>query len=148
MYYHNVLITILGFMKGIADEDVHRNADSCKDAAETCLSLSRQIAKLMNLHRSFWGIDIFQACYIQWITISLFTLLKDLDRAANREAFTSLTIAAKAAWRRWPLGKGMLRAIQLTARKMAVDLPAETDALFSYFETENWSSKDRKGLSS
>lgn len=50
---------------------------------------------------------------------------------------TAKQIVAKAASRRWPLGMGMLRAVQLTARKMGVTLPAETDALLFNFEADD-----------
>ena len=86
--------------------------------------------------------------YIQWTTGSLFTLLEDLDDPMNREAFASLSIVAKVASRRWPLGKGMLRAVQVTARKMEVSLPHELDALYSDFEKQSWGQKDRRELSS
>lgn len=102
----------------------------------------------MDLHRASWGIDIFPASHIQWLTVSLFTLLEGLDEPANREAFISLSNAAKAASRRWILAKGMLRTIQLTARQMAVTLPTETEALFTDFERDDWNSSYRQGLSS
>ncbi len=41
----------------------------------------------------------------------------------------------------------MLRAVQLTARQMAVSLPPETDALFTDFESL-WTAQDRESLSS
>lgn len=102
----------------------------------------------MNIHRSSWDIDLFVVTYIQWTTGSLFTLLEDLDDPMNREAFTSLSIVAKVASRRWALGKGMLRAVQVTARKIEVSLPPEIDVHFSDFEKQSWGAKDRPELSS
>ncbi|PWY81630.1 C6 transcription factor [Aspergillus sclerotioniger CBS 115572] len=115
---------------------------------EVALSSARQIAGLMEVHRTLWGIDIFPASHIQWITVSMFTLLGGLDVPVNQEAFTTLAVAAKVASRRWPIAKGTLRAIQVTARKMGVDLPAETAALFIDFEKEIWEPKGGKGISS
>lgn len=150
MYYHNIVITIFGFAKNAENEDDETGRSSAfhKYAADRCLRSAREISNLMKLHRSFWGLDIFPAGHIQWITVSLFTLLEGLDDPANREAFTNLSIAAKTASRRWTLGKGMLRAVQVTAGKMAVSMPPETDLLFADFEQQIRNSKDREGLNS
>lgn len=84
---------------------------------------------------------------IHWVTLSMFTLLEDLDEEKSRDAFVILSIAAKAFTHRWSLGKGMLRSIQLTSKRMGIQLPPETDALFTDFEY-SWSSEDREALSS
>lgn len=62
MYCHNILITVFGFAKG----SWGGAADGCRtgDAVEKCISLAREIAKLMNLYRVLWGIDIFPASHI------------------------------------------------------------------------------------
>lgn len=139
---------VFGFAKNIADDKGILDSKFHKFAADTCLQSAQKIASLMNIHRSSWGVDLFVVTYIQWTTVSLFTLLEDLDDPLNREAFTSLSVVAKVASRRWPLGKGMLRAIQVTARKMEVSLPPEIDVLFSDFEKQSWGAKDRRELSS
>lgn len=148
MYYYTITIMVFGFAKNIADDKDSLNSEFHRFAADTCLQSARQIAKLVDIHRSSWGLDLFVVTYIQWITVLLFTLLEDLNDPMNREAFASLSVAAKVASRRWVLGKGMLRAVQVTARKMEVSLPSETDVLFSDFEKQSWGPKDRRELSS
>lgn len=84
---------------------------------------------------------------VHWITVSMFTLLDYLEEDKSRDAFVSLSVAAKAFSHRWSLGKGILRLFQVTSKQMEVKLPPETDALFTDFEI-NWSPEDRKVLSS
>ncbi|KAH8429008.1 uncharacterized protein LDX57_006679 [Aspergillus melleus] len=150
MYYHNALITVHGLAKTSKDNanDEKEAEPSDTNSQKAILWSARRIAKLMQQHRDSWGIDIFPASHIQWVTISLYTLLEDLETPESVDAFIILCIAAKAASRRWALAKAMLRGIQLTARKLAITLPPETDALFMDFETCDWSQKDRDGLSS
>lgn len=151
MYYHNILITLHGFSRTKEAEaeagESPISSNTSKRATAIRLSSARRIAQLIDHHRSLWGLNIFSAANTQWITISLFTLLEDLDDPRNRHAFIALAIAAKAASRRWALDKAMLRAVQLTARQMAVSLPPETDALFTDFESL-WTAQDRESLSS
>lgn len=149
MYYHNIIITMHGFSRTKEKEEEQSPIASgtSKQATSIRLSSARRIAQLMDRHRSLWGLNVFSAGNIQWVTVSLFTLLEDLNDPQNRHAFIALAIAAKAASRRWVLGKAMLRAVQLTARQMAVELPSETDALFTDFESL-WTDQDRESLSS
>ncbi|RAK99904.1 C6 transcription factor [Aspergillus ibericus CBS 121593] len=147
MYYHDIRITVTE-LAGAAVYGADKWSSPDRHPAHMSLSSARQIAWLMDVHRSLWGIDLFPASHIQWITVSMFTLLGALDDPANQEAFVALTAAAKVAARRWPIAKGTLRAIQLTARKMGVRMPPETDALFLDFEKEIWGARGRKGLRS
>ncbi|GKZ70426.1 hypothetical protein AnigIFM50267_006071 [Aspergillus niger] len=144
MYYHNICITISELAKAAEHgaENQHRGPQ------ESSLSSARHIAGLMEMHRSSWGIDMFPACYIHWIAVSMFTLMGQLDVLANQEAFINLCVAAKVASRRWPLARGTLRTVQVTAKRLGVRLPPETDTLFLDFEKEIWGPKGRNGLSS
>ncbi|SPB50773.1 unnamed protein product [Aspergillus niger] len=144
MYYHNICITISELAKA-AD---HGAENQHRGPQESSLSSARHIAGLMELHRSSWGIDMFPACYIHWIAVSMFTLMGQLDVLANQEAFINLCVAAKVASRRWPLARGTLRTVQITAKRLGVKLPPETDTLFLDFEKEIWEPKGRNGLSS
>lgn len=92
--------------------------------------------------------DIFQGSYTQGLGVSLFALLDHIDEPKSREAFINLCVAARAASRRWHLGKAMLRALQLTATQMGLQLPSEVRALFSSSAAKIWSSKDMTELSS
>jgi hypothetical protein len=85
---------------------------------------------------------------LQWITIGLFALIGALDSPENRTAFTELCTLSRAFSRRFPLAKGILRMLQLTAHHMNITFPEETDALFSSFAVENWTDRDRESFSS
>lgn len=146
MYYHTIVITLFSFLK--KSEDSKEGSSVSKDSANEAFSSARAIAQLMETQRLTWGIQILPSSSIQWITVSLFTLLDDMDEPESIKAFVSLCVAAKAASRRWPLGKGMLRAVQLQARQAGVSLPMETQTLFVDFESASWSSKDLENLSS
>lgn len=109
---------------------------------------ARRVAQLIGLHRERWGIDRMAPCTIQWVTTALYALLGALDSLDNRNAFIELCILARSFSRQFPLGKGIMRMLQLTAKQMQLSLPEETDALFSEFAAENWSEKDREAFSS
>ncbi|KAI3055902.1 transcriptional regulator family: Fungal Specific TF [Aspergillus niger] len=144
MYYYDIRITI----SELAKAALYGSENQRLKPEEASLSAARQIAGLVEVHRSFWGIDLFSSSHIQWITVSMYTLLGQLDDPLNLDAFVTLSVAAKVASRRWPLAKGALRAIQVTAKKMGVKLPHECVALFTDFEKEIWGPKGRKELSS
>ncbi|PYI01575.1 C6 transcription factor [Aspergillus sclerotiicarbonarius CBS 121057] len=148
MYYHDIRITVSELAGAAVYGAKSPRSGLDRHPEQMTLSSARQMAGLMEVHRSLWGIDLFPASHIQWITVSMFTLLGGLDNPANQEAFVTLTTAAKVASRRWPIAKRTLRAIQLTGRNMRVRLPPETDALFTDFEREIWGPGGRKGLSS
>jgi len=119
-----------------------------QQARERCIDSACINAALVDQQREAWGLDYMPPVNIHWFTVSMYTLLEALDDEENRDAFVSLSIAAKAASHRWALGKGMLRLVQLTAKQMEVSLPPETEALFSDFEAKLWRHQDRKALSS
>jgi hypothetical protein len=119
-----------------------------QQARERCIDSARVNAALVDQQREFWGLDYMPPINIHWYTVSMYTLLEALDDEGNRDAFVSLTIAAKAASHRWALGRGMLRLVQVTAKQMKVTLPLETEGLFSDFEAKLWRQEDRKALSS
>lgn len=144
MYYHDICITITELAKTAE----HGTEDQHLGPEELSLSAARQIAGLVEIHRSTWGIDLFPASHIHWIAVSMFTLLGKLDVPANQEAFVNLCVAAKVASRRWPLARGTLRTVQVTAKKLGVRLPPETDPLFIDFERKIWGPRGRNGLSS
>lgn len=99
------------------------------------------------MYRDLWSLERMPVPNMHWIIVSMFTLLDYLDEEKSSEAFTSLSVAAKAFSHRWSLGKGMLRVFQVTSNQMEVKLPPETDALFTDFQID-WTPEDRKVLSS
>lgn len=154
MNYHTTIQTIFGYLKGLptseeaTEGELARLESIRQHAREHCLSSARKCAALVEQQRADWGLDYMPATNIHWFTVSMYTLLEDLSEDANRRAFISLTIAAKAASHRWVLASGMLRLVQLTSINTGVSLPPETEALFSDFEAKVWTHQDRRALSS
>lgn len=146
--------TIFGHLKGLPASEESTDCDNeeteatRQNARDRCIQAACQNAALIEQQRESWGIEFMPPVNIHWFTVSMYTLLDDLDQQASRDAFVSLSIAAKAASHRWALGRGMLRLVQLTAKQMQVTLPPETKALFSDFEAHLWRYEDRKALSS
>ncbi|KAL4924602.1 Zn(II)2Cys6 transcription factor [Aspergillus undulatus] len=146
LFYHTTMIQIFWFLQSYhTSKGETKQADS---ARETTHQNARRIAQLIVLHRERWGIDRMDPCTIQWVTTALYALLGSLGSVENRNAFTELSVLARALSRRFPLAKGIMRMLQLTANQMQVSLPEETDALFSAFAAESWSQKDREAFSS
>ncbi|RAK95629.1 uncharacterized protein BO80DRAFT_439252 [Aspergillus ibericus CBS 121593] len=146
MFYHTTVMQIFGFLR--SNPDGALDAARVSHARELCLASARQVAALLGVHRDKWGIDRMAPSTIQWCSIGLFTLMESLDSPANRNAFIELCIIARAFSRRFPLAKGILRMIQLSANQTQVVLPEETDALFTDFETLAWKERDAQEFSS
>lgn len=152
--YHTIIQTLFGVLKDLpkaedCDEDAEWLLNTRERAEERCIQSALASGDLIDIHCDLWGLDQMPPVNVQWVTVSMFTLLPYLeDDERNCRAFTSLSIAAKAFSNRWSLGKGMLRLFQVTSKQMEIKLPTETDALFTDFETNTWSREDRKILSS
>ncbi|KAL5333306.1 hypothetical protein BJX70DRAFT_406335 [Aspergillus crustosus] len=146
LFYHTTIIQIYWFLQSYyTKQGQHESAAS---ARETSHIHARRIAQLIDIHRERWGIDRMAPCTIQWVTTALFALIGALDSAENRTAFTELATLSRAFSRRFPLGKGIMRMLQITAREMKVSLLEETDALFSFFAAESWNDSDIERFSS
>ncbi|KAL4913090.1 hypothetical protein BDW62DRAFT_214528 [Aspergillus aurantiobrunneus] len=146
LFYHTTLIHIFWILQSYHTSNAeHERAASARDATH---DNARRIAQLIAFHRENWGIDRMAPCTIQWVTTALYALLGALHSTDNRNAFTELCTLARKFSRQFPLGKGIMRMLQLTAKQMQVSLPEETDALFSAFAAESWSEKDREAFSS
>ncbi|OOQ84351.1 C6 transcription factor [Penicillium brasilianum] len=152
--YHTIIQTIFGVLKDLPKvEDCNESAEWLSEtrqrAQERCIESALASGDLIDIHCDLWGLDQMPPVNVQWVTVSMFTLLPLLeDEEKNRKAFTSLSIAAKSFSNRWSLGKGMLRLFQVTSKQMEIKLPPETDALYTDFETNAWSREDRKILNS
>ncbi|PWY90602.1 C6 transcription factor [Aspergillus sclerotioniger CBS 115572] len=146
MFYHTTVMQIFGFLR--SNKEISLEAGLAGYARELCLSSARRVAALLGVHRDKWGIDRMAPSTIQWCSIGMFTLMESLDTTANRNAFIELCIIARAFSRRFPLAKGILRMIQLSANQTQVVLPEETDALFTDFETLAWKERDAQEFSS
>ncbi|KAL4866709.1 hypothetical protein BDV12DRAFT_131236 [Aspergillus spectabilis] len=146
LFYHTTIIQIFWFLQSYHTTQGHEEAAA--SARETTLANARRIAQLIGVHRERWGIDRMAPGTIHWVTTALFALIGALDSTETRTAFTDLASVSRAFSRRFPLGKGIMRMLQLTARQLEVSLPEETDVLFSSFAAESWSAKDREQFSS
>jgi hypothetical protein len=135
---------IFGLLKA---NNEHLDPETIQHTRNICIENALRIAHLIGIHRDKWGIGRMAPSTIQWLSIGMFTLLEALDSPRNCAAFIELCIVARAFARRFPLAKGILRMIQLSANQMQIVLPAETDALFTDFETRSWEGKDRHTFS-
>ncbi|KAI9367655.1 hypothetical protein BJX61DRAFT_551200 [Aspergillus egyptiacus] len=138
-YYHTILTAVYGFLRAhpVHNQNLIPRNPQVRDAIlspsyawDLCLSSSRKIAQLTLVHRSNWGFDRMPGPNIHCIMAALFVLLEALDDPANRDAFISLTITAGTFFRRWKYTKGLLRALQDTARQRGITLPPETGPFF------------------
>lgn len=148
MYCQTIIITAFAFLKRPSEDNKEDTEDSARRARGCCVSAALEIADLMSIYRSAWGLERVSTGIIQWVTVTIFTLLEELDTPRNRDAFIELCVVLRAISRRWILAKEMLRLIQLTARNAQISMPEETEALFADFETQAWESKDRDRFSS
>ncbi|PWY86774.1 hypothetical protein BO70DRAFT_333218 [Aspergillus heteromorphus CBS 117.55] len=132
MYYHSIIMTMYEHLKHPSpNPHSSQQITSPHQVREMCFSSARNIAQLMRIHRSCWGVDRMPVSNIQCITGGLFTLLDDLEEPRNREAFITLSIAAKSFSRRWESSRVVLQSLRTTARQRGVVLPSETDSLFT-----------------
>ncbi|PYH92151.1 hypothetical protein BO71DRAFT_400803 [Aspergillus ellipticus CBS 707.79] len=143
LFYHTTIMQIFGYLR-----INHSDPATGHHAHHLCLSSARRVATLLGIHRTNWGIDRMAPSTIQWCSVSLFTLLEALDTLENRNAFIEICVFARAFSRRWPLAKGILRMIQLSANHAQIGLPEETDVLFAEFESLAWKEHDAHEFSS
>lgn len=122
MYYCAIVVVMFGFVEKKANEK-RLPFKNYEEARNLCLSSARRIAQLDEISHASWGIDRVSASNTQWITLAQLALIEHLDDIANRDAFVSLSVAAKVFSRRWILGRGLLRSIQVTARQLKVLSP-------------------------
>jgi hypothetical protein len=107
------------------------------------------VCDLIHTHRAKWRrLEHLPLEYTQVITLSLFTLLDDLETIASRKAFVDLVVLARSMARRCQLGRGMLRLVQLTARQEKITLPEEVRAILQDFEVEWYRGQDVDKFSS
>ncbi|RLL94262.1 hypothetical protein CFD26_101717 [Aspergillus turcosus] len=136
MYQHALIITVYELLckseqNGHSDDRPIQKMP--KSHQEACLSSARSISQLMRLHRSLWGVERMPQGTSQPINMALLVLLERLDVPENRDAFINLSIAAKAASRRWSSSKAALDKIRTRAIVHGLHLPTETDSLFADF---------------
>ncbi|CRG91696.1 C6 transcription factor, putative [Talaromyces islandicus] len=149
MYYHTTIMVLFGLLKTPLESSERTRLISPEEARETCIDSALQVAHMIRMHRTKWSIEYISAMAMHWVAIALFTLLDNLDEPRSRDAFVDLCFVARVFSRRWLLAKGILRMIQITAEKMNIQLPTETDTLLDDFSVNSWDvDKDARRLSS
>ncbi|OJJ43164.1 hypothetical protein ASPZODRAFT_19853 [Penicilliopsis zonata CBS 506.65] len=120
--YHISIIQLFHLVKGDRIQQVHAEALS-------------QIVALLRIHRRTWGLERISPTSLYWVCLSLADLIYRNDWSVeNQENMTELCIVARACSRRWPLAGGVLRMVQVSARRRRMELSAETKALCMDFE--------------
>lgn len=144
MYYHTIVITMYAFLKTtLATSSIH--VLKTAEAHEICLSSAHAISDLIETQQQTWGLDPGLVAYAQWITIALCILMEDLQNTKNHAAFMKLCKAHVYLAKRWPLPRGMVRMVQLTAQRMNDPLPDDVVAHFRDFEKNCWGSEYAHG---
>lgn len=149
MYYHATIMVLFGLLKTSYRYPSRPMVITPHEARETCVESALQIAQMIRLYRSKWGIEFISGTAVYWVSIALFVLLDELDNPSNRRAFIDLWSMAKVLSKQWFLMKGILRMLQITARQMRISLPPETEPLLQDIETNMWRQESgRRRLSS
>lgn len=149
MYYHATIVVLFGLLKNPYRYPVRPMTITPHEARETCVESALKIAQMIRLYRSKWSIEFISGTAVYWVSIALFVLLEELNNPFSRHAFIELCTAAKVLSKQWFVAKSILRMVQITARKMNIILPLETEPLFKDFETGTWhQERGRRRLSS
>lgn len=149
MYYHGMIMVLFGLLKTPYRYPARPMIITPSEARETCIESALQIAQMIRLYRHKWSIEFISETAVYWVSIALFVLLDALDSRSNRQAFIELSSVLKLFSKHWFLAQGILRMVQITAKRMQIHLPAETQSLLDEFETKTWhQQRGRRRLSS
>ncbi|OKL58501.1 hypothetical protein UA08_06055 [Talaromyces atroroseus] len=149
MYYHATIMVFFGMLKSSHRYSTRPMTITPREARETCVESALKIAQMIRLYRSKWSIEFISGTAVYWVSIALFVLLEELDDPFSRRAFIDICSATKAFSKQWFLAKSILRMVQVTARKMNISLPPETESSLKDFETSIWQQeRSRRRLSS
>ncbi|RDK41708.1 C6 transcription factor [Aspergillus phoenicis ATCC 13157] len=142
MVYHTSIMILWGLLKK-PDITTKTGTESLTFAArEVCVDAAESIIQLLRIYQAKWGIDYIYLTTVSCVSTALFTLLSELGDPGCKSAFAELCVITRACSRRWPLMKGLMRMLQLSARKNHVSLLPETHALFVDFEATIWERHD------
>lgn len=123
MYYHAILVAIFSYLDERGEEKgKHSQREHYSDVLP---SSAREVARLVSIQRSTYGVHGFPSFSMDWMTRGLLALLNDIDDPKSREAFLGLFDTAVLASRRWEHARHALRAVQLTAEQKGIRLQAE-----------------------
>lgn len=93
------------------------------------IEAARAIGNLMVRMYQEWGNDHFPVIITQPVSLSLFALLDQLTNEENKRAFIGLCFCMHAASKRFVVGKGIMRLLQVTAWERGIALPNEVERL-------------------
>jgi hypothetical protein len=148
MYYHTIIITMYAFLKTVPPDADDRLLEWAERARQICLSSAHKVAQLMERQQLHWGPDPAPLANAHFINISLYILMEDLRTAESHHAFMSLCQAHVHYAKRWPLHRGTVRMVQLTAQRMKDPLPHDVVAHFREFEERYWEPDSGRRFSS
>ncbi|KAK6371230.1 hypothetical protein LTS17_008961 [Exophiala oligosperma] len=96
------------------------------------ITSSIRIAELFEHIRLKWGTDHFPVIIMQPLAIAVFPLLEGLHETPEApKAFFNLCLTIRAASRRFPVGYGLLLAVEQTAERRGIRLPENCRDFFS-----------------
>lgn len=142
MYYHAVIMTIFAFIKTPLADSGEAATASVSSANRICNSSAQAVAGLMEIHETHVGTELMNFTNMQWISISLFALIDDLDDAVSHSAFRSLCTPAISLAKRWPLHRGILQLVNISVRQKRKDPPDDIRQVFEDFEKRYWRRED------
>lgn len=148
MYYHSIIITMYAFLKNMEANADKRALENTKRAQQICLSSAHTISRLTEIQQSYWGADPAPVSNAHFITISLCILMEDLKNPESHIAFMKLCRSHIHFAKRWPVHRGTVRMVQLTAQRMKDPLPHDVVAHFREFEEQYWKPDSRRRFSS
>ncbi|KAL4908496.1 hypothetical protein BDW74DRAFT_188479 [Aspergillus multicolor] len=145
MFYHTILMIVWGHLKyPVNTEETNEESISPEDAKKICIDSAHSVLRILQTQRSAWGIDYANPTLLHWLSISLFTLLEELDDLGNRNAFIELCVMSRLISRKSVIMKGILRMLQGSAKQNNISLPVEVDALFVEFEDKIWNKEGKR----
>ncbi|KAI3058358.1 transcriptional regulator family: Fungal Specific TF [Aspergillus niger] len=142
MVYHASIMTLWGLLKESGDSAESGSESITFAARGVCVDAAESFVQLLRIYRAKWGIDHMSFTTVSCLSTALFTLLGEHGDLGRKTAFMELCVVARACSRKWPLMKGLMRMLQLSAQKNHVSLLPETHALFVDFEATIWERHD------
>ena len=93
MLYHSVIMMLWSLLKVPPDDDDDDSVTqaTAQAARRKCIASAHAVVRILQLHRTRWGIDYMSTTTIHWVSMSLTTLLEELD-SADPTAFTIRTV--------------------------------------------------------
>ncbi|RDK41112.1 C6 transcription factor [Aspergillus phoenicis ATCC 13157] len=142
MFYYASIMILWGSIKELGDAAKAGTESMIFAAREVCVDAAESFVRLLRIYRAKWGIDYMCLTTVSCLSTALFTLLSELGDPGRKSVFAELCVVARACSRKWPIMKGLMRMLQLSARKNHVCLLPETHALFVDFEATIWERHD------